>query len=199
MPVQNILSADSDAGVLTQDPVAPFSLDHFSERFTGELRSDHAGETGAVWMYRGVLRVARDPQVQAMAREHLQAEQSHLAFFETWLPRSQHSKLIGLWKISGYLLGFVSASLGAKALYTTIDAVEHFVVIHYQNQLDYLDEQGNAVERTLRSRLEDFQSDEAHHQQDAKCRIEQASIFARLWQGFIGWGSVWAAKAASRW
>ncbi len=34
----------------------------FSRFFLRELRSDHAGETGAVYIYRGVLAVTRLPQ-----------------------------------------------------------------------------------------------------------------------------------------
>ena len=36
-----------------------------------DLRSDHAGETGAVYFYRGVLDVATDPAVRDFAEEHL--------------------------------------------------------------------------------------------------------------------------------
>ena len=30
----------------------------------GELRSDHAGETGAVWLYLGMIRCSRDRQIR---------------------------------------------------------------------------------------------------------------------------------------
>mgnify|MGYP001315731459 CR=1 FL=1 len=32
-----------------------------------EMRSNHAGELGAVWIYRGVLAVTRDPALRAFA------------------------------------------------------------------------------------------------------------------------------------
>ncbi len=34
----------------------------------GDIRSDHAGETGAVMIYRGILAASRDPAVREFAR-----------------------------------------------------------------------------------------------------------------------------------
>ena len=50
-----------------------------------EMRSNHA-ELGAVWIYRGVLAVTRDPALRAFAEEHGRTEAAHLAFFEAGLP-----------------------------------------------------------------------------------------------------------------
>ena len=55
-----------------------------------DLRSDHAGEAGAVQIYRGILAVSRNEVVRAFARQHMATEQRHLAFFEGWLsPRAR--------------------------------------------------------------------------------------------------------------
>ena len=43
-----------------------------------ELRTDHAGETGAVWIYRGVLAITRDAALRGFAQRHLATEQEHL-------------------------------------------------------------------------------------------------------------------------
>jgi hypothetical protein len=40
----------------------------------GDLRSDHAGETGGVIISRGILAGSRDPAVRAFASAHLAAE-----------------------------------------------------------------------------------------------------------------------------
>ena len=48
-----------------------------------DLRSDHAGEAGAVAIYRGILAVSRCPQVREFAQRHMQTEQRHLATVET--------------------------------------------------------------------------------------------------------------------
>jgi 3-demethoxyubiquinol 3-hydroxylase len=115
-----------------------FSEESFSEFIIRELRSDHAGETGAVFIYRGVLAVSRDSTVRIFAQDHLATEIQHLNFFEQWLPSSQHSRLIFLWKLSGFLLGALSALMDKKILFLTVAAVETFVVKHYAQQINYL-------------------------------------------------------------
>jgi len=45
-----------------------------------DLRTDHAGEVGAVCIYQGVLKFARDPVLRAFAEHHLTTEQKHLLF-----------------------------------------------------------------------------------------------------------------------
>ena len=51
-------------------------------RLLADLRTDHAGETGAVMIYRGILAVTRDAAVKAFAQAHLATEASHLATVE---------------------------------------------------------------------------------------------------------------------
>ena len=55
-------------------------------RLVRDLRSDHAGETGAVWIYKGILAVSSDAELREFAREHLATERRHLHFFDAWLP-----------------------------------------------------------------------------------------------------------------
>ena len=59
----------------------------------GEMRSNHAGETGAVWIYKGVLAISRDAEIRAFAEHHLATEEIHLGFFEGWLTSRQQSLL----------------------------------------------------------------------------------------------------------
>ena len=75
----------------------------------GFLRSDHAGEVGAVYIYKGILTVARDPELLEFSKRHLDTEQEHLRRIEEVLPQAKRSKLVFLWKIAGYLLGFLPA------------------------------------------------------------------------------------------
>ena len=55
----------------------------------GDIRSDHAGEVGAVMIYRGVLAGSRDPLVREFALAHLATEQRHLAIIEALLVRGR--------------------------------------------------------------------------------------------------------------
>ena len=67
-----------------------------------EMRSNHAGELGAVWIYRGVLAVTRDPALRAFAEEHGRTEAAHLAFFEAGLPSGGKTRLAPLWRVMGF-------------------------------------------------------------------------------------------------
>jgi len=100
-----------------------------------DLRTDHAGEVGAVCIYLGVLRVARDPRLRDFAQHHLATEQKHLQTIESWLPVVHHSRLLPVWRLAGFLTGALPALLGPRAVYATIEAVETFVDQHYAQQV----------------------------------------------------------------
>ena len=67
------------------------SASELPSHLAGEMRSNHAGETGAVWIYKGVLALSRDAEIRAFAEHHLETEQSHLSFFEDWLTSREKS------------------------------------------------------------------------------------------------------------
>lgn len=163
-----------------------------------ELRSDHAGETGAVWIYKGILAVSRDDAVRDFAEHHLATEELHLAFFEDWLPRRWHTRLTGLWKLAGWLLGALPALFGPRAVFTTIRAVESFVDLHYARQVDMLD--CNPHWAPLREQLQAFRDEEIAHRDDANARLDAVSngFGTRLWHGIVASGSAAGVIAARR-
>jgi demethoxyubiquinone hydroxylase (CLK1/Coq7/Cat5 family) len=108
-------------------------------RLAGDLRSDHAGETGAVQIYRGILAVSRDPAVRAFAEHHLATESRHLEVIEALRPAVPRSRLLPLWRPAGWLTGALPALAGPRAVYATIAAVETFVDRHYGEQIDAID------------------------------------------------------------
>jgi len=163
--------------------------------FIGELRSDHAGETGAVFIYRGILAVSRQERVVAFAREHLAVEERHLAALDQWLPSSQRSRLLPLWRLSGWILGATAGLAGEAAVYHSIEAVETFVVRHYQQQIGRLGESG--AEGELRRTLCSFRDDEAGHRDDAGGRVgPRRGGVVRIWQAVVGGGSAAAVRLA---
>ena len=103
-----------------------------------ELRSDHAGETGAVFIYKGILAVNRCKEIQNFALCHLETEQKHLQRFEEILDPGFKSRLLPLWRLAGFLTGAIPAIFGAQAVYHTIESVEAFVETHYQQQIERL-------------------------------------------------------------
>ena len=66
-----------------------------------ELRSDHAGETGAVYIYLGLLAVGKDPTLRQFANAHLTTEQRHLKTLDDLLPKHIQSKCLPLWRLAG--------------------------------------------------------------------------------------------------
>ncbi len=175
--------------------------DSLEQRLQADLRSDHAGETGAVWIYRGILALSRDPEIRAFAREHLETEKIHLAFFDNWLPRHLQSRVLPLWRLAGWTLGALSLLGGRRGVYLTIDAVETFVVEHYQEQIARLQHQQE--HREVRAVLRRFQRDEDHHRSDAAERSaadgsNQESWIGRRWRTVVGEGSRLAVMAARR-
>ena len=97
----------------------------------GFLRSDHAGEVGAVYIYKGILTIAKDPELVEFSTRHLATEKEHLRKIEEVLPVNKRSRLVGLWKIAGYLLGFLPSLISSKIVFATNEAVEAFVEEHY--------------------------------------------------------------------
>jgi ubiquinone biosynthesis monooxygenase Coq7 len=88
--------------------------------------------------------------------------------------------------------------MGQRMLGVTINAVETFVVQHDQQQLDYLNAEGNADEKMLAPILVHFQADEAKHRDDAAARMSKLGLLSRAWQKLVGVGSAAAVTVARR-
>lgn len=166
-----------------------------------ELRSDHAGEAGAVCIYRGILALSRDPHVRAFAERHLATEQSHLTEIERWLPASRRSRLLPAWRVAGWITGALPSLFGARAVFGTIEEVESFVDRHYAQQLELIDSlPPDPCRAQLRSLLASCQADEVHHRDEAAEHGGggRPSMLLRLWCRVVGAGSAQAVKVARR-
>lgn len=173
-----------------------------------DLRTDHAGESGAVMIYRGILALARDPGVRQFAQHHLATESRHLAQIEALLTRRQRSVLLPLWRLAGWMTGALPALFGPRAVYATIEAVETFVDHHYAEQIASIDQldpaRTQASLQALRSLLDTCRSDEVAHRDEAALLFGQCgqdgqggpprSRALRLWTGLVGAGSRGAVK-----
>ena len=180
------------------DRAAPSpALSGFLER---ELRSDHAGEMGAVFIYRGIAAVATrrgNAELLAFAQGHGATEAEHLRLIEAWLPPARRSRLLGPWRLAGWLTGALPALLGARAVYATIAAVETFVDRHYQQQIDHLQRHGGP--QGLLALLLRCQADERHHRDEAAALAgSPAPRLLRLWCALVGAGSAAAVVLARR-
>ena len=171
-----------------------------------DLRTDHAGETGAVMIYRGILATTRDAAVRRFAQGHLATEAAHLAAIEPLLAPGQRSRLLPLWRAAGWLTGALPAWVGPQAVYATIEAVETFVDQHYTEQIEAIDRldptRAQASLQALRTQLQSFRADEIDHRDDAAARLDHhsapASPMLRLWIWAVGAGSRGAVKVCRR-
>jgi ubiquinone biosynthesis monooxygenase Coq7 len=177
-----LFSVNSDRTILTPGDQLPAWV-------FADLRTDHAGEVGAVCIYQGVLQFARDPALRSFAEHHLLTEQKHLRLISAWLPSSQHSRLLPLWRLAGFLTGALPALFGPRAVYATIEAVETFVDHHYDDQIHALASQTELND--LRRTLLDCQADEVAHREEAAAArgSVQSGWLLRAWCAMVGAGS----------
>lgn len=154
-----------------------------------DLRTDHAGETGAVYIYKGLVCFARDPALRAFASRHLATEQAHLGQIERCLPRADHSRLLPLWRLAGWLTGALPALLGPRAVYATIETVERFVDQHYEEQIRRLEADPRL--RSLQQTLRQCQEDEIEHRDEAAAARGEAEPgwALRAWCWLVDVGS----------
>lgn len=166
-----------------------------------ELRSDHAGETGAVWIYKGISAVAKwrgDSELLSFSMAHGVTERQHLDAVEAWLPAAQRSLLLGPWRLAGWMTGALPSLFGRHAVYATIAAVETFVDSHYQQQIVYLVATDDHPEDLL-SLLMKCQADEQHHRDESAALAGDVShVFLRFWCWTVGIGSSMAVALARR-
>lgn len=175
----------------------PFETTPLSDELIADLRSDHAGECGAVAIYSGILAVTRDEEVRGFATAHRETERVHRAFFDEWLPARYHSRLLPLWRAAGWSLGAVSALFGPVAVFRTISAVETFVERHYEEQLIKMEAIPELEELTVK--LRQFCAEEVEHRDDAAGRIDApTSVISRLWFNIVGSGSSVGVALARR-
>lgn len=176
------------------------SFQHLSTHLERELRSNHAGETGAVYIYRGISAVAKlrgDPELLSFAQAHGATEADHLRLVEEWLPMSHRSLLLGPWRLAGWLTGALPALFGRRAVYGTIAAVETFVDHHYQQQIDHLKVSGGFED--LLALLIQCQADERDHRDEALGLAgNSVPVVLRGWCLLVGWGSAVAVSLARR-
>jgi ubiquinone biosynthesis monooxygenase Coq7 len=130
------------------------------------LRVDHAGEYGAVAIYRGQLAVFRRQdgreRITGQLQDMADQEQAHLDAFDQLLAedRVRPTALSPVWNAAGFALGAATALLGEKAAHACTEAVESVIEEHYGDQVAELESAGDAG---LAARLAKFRDEEVAH------------------------------------
>lgn len=132
------------------------------------LRVDHAGEYGAVAIYRGQLAVFErqhgKERIVSQLKEMAAQEQDHLDAFDRMLSAGsvRPTVLSPIWNAAGFALGVGTALLGEKAAHACTEAVETVIEEHYGDQVAELREAG---EDALADTMAKFQEEEVAHKE----------------------------------
>lgn len=120
------------------------------------LKVDHAGERGAIWIYRAQRWVARwrAPALVPEIEHFLAHEERHRALFAAELERRgvRRCRSYHLCGLGGLALGLVTGLIGSRSIALTTGAVESVVLSHLeqqQNELEAIDPLAAAVIREI--------------------------------------------------
>jgi ubiquinone biosynthesis monooxygenase Coq7 len=153
----------------------PMPGENVTERKLAEMiRVDHAGEYGAVQIYRGQQAVFGRSETKAHAARIIAdmeaGEQDHLKTFDRLLAERgvRPTLMAPVWRVAGFGLGAVTALMGEQAAHACTEAVEDVIEEHYGRQSRALE----GVDRELKTVVDRFREDEIGHKQTA---IEQGA------------------------
>ncbi len=155
---------------MTEKPIPPRpGPGAMSARLAEILRVDHAGELGAVHIYRGQRAVLSQApgheRIAAQLAEMEGHEAVHLARFDKLLVERgvRPTALTPFWRAAGFALGAGTALMGDKAAHACTEAVESVIEQHYAGQVAEL----AAREPDLAAELAQFRDEELAHRDQA--------------------------------
>jgi ubiquinone biosynthesis monooxygenase Coq7 len=133
------------------------------------IRVDHAGEYGAVQIYKGQRAVFEHARGMAPAAALIAdmeaAEQTHLDTFDRLIAERgvRPTLMAPFWRVAGFGLGAATALMGEKAAHACTAAVEEVIERHYARQAAQLDD----ADGDFRTTIEHFRAEETAHKEAA--------------------------------
>jgi ubiquinone biosynthesis monooxygenase Coq7 len=178
-------------------PQEPFPGDCERLKRAQILRVNLAGESGAVAIYQGQLKILEKHPVRPLIDEMLEQEKEHEQAFTRWIQKEQSrpSVLMPLWIRAGFWVGKLSSQMGVNYAMTLTSAVEEVIEKHYASQLRALDRQTNP---RLYSLLESCYEDEKNHKHVGRDHSAPPSGLLKLWELAISLGTKTAVFVAKR-
>lgn len=144
------------------------------------LKVNHAGEHGAVNIYRGQILASRffAPALSAQLLDFRAHEEKHRSIFWAELqrrgkPRCRSYHLCG---IGGLALGLITGLLGRHAIAATTVAVENVVLVHLERQLDELRSNDEGAVAAIRSIIDD----EREHRDAFAARLDTGKFWPKV-------------------
>jgi ubiquinone biosynthesis monooxygenase Coq7 len=143
-------------------------------RLAEMIRVDHAGEYGAVQIYRGQRAVFDRSESKSHAARVIAAmeagEVEHLKTFDRLIAERgvRPTLMAPIWRFAGFGLGAVTALMGERAAHACTEAVEEVIEKHYARQSAEL----QGVDAELKHVVDRFREDEVGHMETA---VEQGA------------------------
>jgi 3-demethoxyubiquinol 3-hydroxylase len=198
--------ADTASLVKTELPPEAPGTPGRRRRIEEMIRVDHAGEYGAVQIYRGQLAVFSHLPGKARAAgliaEMEAGERAHLETFDRLILERgvRPTALAPVWRGAGYMLGAVTALMGEKAAYACTAAVEEAIEEHYHQQSQALagKEGASAQDGELKAIIDRFRQDELGHRDTAVVEGAKGAPGYGLLSGAIKLGCKFAIKVSEK-
>jgi 3-demethoxyubiquinol 3-hydroxylase len=107
------------------------------------LKVNHAGEFGAIRIYGAQIAVAQRffPDIVPALDQMRDDEIDHCRLFRDAMPDrgARPCRVMSLWSLGGYVLGFLTALCGRNMVWVCTEAVESTVHRHLEDQLAFLE------------------------------------------------------------
>lgn len=131
------------------------------------LRVDHAGECGAIRIYRSQIAIARilHPSCVQALEQMLEHELTHFRTFDGLLKarKVRPCHALPLWMAGGWMLGTITALFGERAIWVCTAAIENTVNDHLEHQVAVL----RIQDPEALAAVESIRRDEQEHEQHA--------------------------------
>jgi ubiquinone biosynthesis monooxygenase Coq7 len=169
------------------------------------LKVNHAGEFGAIRIYGAQIAVARlffsdiAPALIDMRNDEI----NHCQLFSDAMPSrgARPCRIMALWSLGGFVLGFLTALGGRNLVWICTEAVESTVHKHLQDQLDFLKSRDPALHALIAS----IQEEELAHLREAEHNQTRHGVMRAILLPVIGfltdlmiWLSTWGDSSWMR-
>lgn len=169
------------------------------------LKVNHAGEFGAIRIYAAQIAVARRlfPDMVPALSEMLDDEVEHCRLFFAAMPKrgARPCRVMALWSLGGYVLGFLTAILGRNMIWICTEAVEATVHRHLEEQKRFLAQR----DAELHDLIASIEAQELAHLQHALDNQASKGLSHQLIRPAIGlvtesliWLSTWGDSTSMR-
>jgi ubiquinone biosynthesis monooxygenase Coq7 len=181
---------------LTRQPTEPTEREAVT--IARILKVNHAGEYGAIRIYRAQIAISRIlfPDIVAPLSHMLAHEIEHCARFSEAMPlrNARPCRIMSLWSLGGNVLGAFTAIMGRRWIWTCTSAVEETVHRHLDDQLHFL----AGRDEDLHSVIQSIREQELEHLSTANARVDRTTWLTGPLRGAISsttdaliWLSTW--------